>query len=150
MLEIERVSWLKARYAIRLEGHSGVWERQRLKETMSGDVDGERYDVQRDGRKRFVLMHFDGVLARADAGGRRLWTISAGDSSYELGRRFALRSEMELRRDGATVGWIRRARAPRAKIQCELPSELSPAVQVFVGLVVLTLWNRAAAAAAAG
>ncbi|MDQ6806042.1 MAG: hypothetical protein M3065_13995 [Actinomycetota bacterium] len=127
MLEIERVSWLKARYAIRLEGHSGVWERQRLKETMSGDVDGERYDVQRDGRKRFVLMHFDGVLARADAGGRRLWTISAGDSSYELGRRFALRSEMELRRDGARLGGFagRGRRAPRFSASCR-PSSRRP------------------------
>jgi hypothetical protein len=34
--------------------------------------------------KHFVLMHVGELFARADAGNRGHWTISAGDSSFEL------------------------------------------------------------------
>jgi hypothetical protein len=51
MLEIERISWLKAQYVVRLDHrHSGRWRRRRFTETMTGDVDGEPYEVQREGR----------------------------------------------------------------------------------------------------
>jgi hypothetical protein len=89
------------------------------------------------------------VLARADAAKRGSWTVSAGDSVYELRRRSTWRSEMELCGVGIPIGSVRKARAPRGKIQCELPSELSPPCQVFIGLLALTLWNRAAASSGA-
>jgi hypothetical protein len=151
MLEIERVSWWKARYAVRVDhGVGGMWERRRRTESISGELAGERYDMRRRGRKHFVLTHGGEVLAQAAAGKRGRWTISAGDSSFELRRRSSWRSEMELQRDGVTVGSIRKARAPRGKIQCELPSELTPPAQTFIGLLVLTLWNRAAASSGTG
>jgi hypothetical protein len=45
---------------------------------------------------------------------------------------------------------IKRGTAPRGRIVCELPGELSPAMQAFIGFLVITLWNRAAASSGAG
>ena len=151
MLEIERVRWLTPSYTIHDDhGHAGLWARRRFKEGMSGELDGARYDFVRDGRKRFVLTHAGQTLATADAGRRGGWVISAGGSAYGLRRRSAWRSEMLLFDGDTTVGSIRKARAPRGKLVCDLPAELSPPVQAFVGLVVLTLSNRAAASSGAG
>jgi hypothetical protein len=54
---------------------------------------------------------------------------------------------MELRRGGTVCGSIRRA--ARRGVLCDLPAELSPAVQTFIGFVVIALWNRAAASSGA-
>ncbi len=150
MLEIERLSRLTARYAVRDDrGHRGVWVRRRFRETITGELDGHPYELVRDGRKRFRLMQAGDVVATADAGGRGRWAISVGDSSYELRRRTSWRSEMELRGPGTMIGSIRRGRGPGGKVLCELPPELSPAAQAFVGFLVMTLWSRSAASSGA-
>jgi hypothetical protein len=51
---------------------------------------------------------------------------------------------MELRRGEVAVGSIRKGPA-RGQVLCDLPGELSPADQAFIGFVVVALWNRAAA-----
>ena len=56
---------------------------------------------------------------------------------------------MELCHGAIVVGSIRKGRAPRGRVLCELPVELSPAYQAFIGFVVLMLWNRAAASSGA-
>ena len=146
MLEIERLSWLKPRYLVRDDrGSSGEWVRARFKESMAGELGGRRYEFARDGRKRFSLIEGGRVLATADAARRGRWAISVGGSAYELARRSAWRSEMELRAAGEAVGRIHRGRAARGKVVCELPAELPAPVQAFAGLLALTLWNRAAA-----
>jgi hypothetical protein len=150
VLEIERLSWLTPRYAVRDDrGHGGTWVRSRFKETMTGDLDGRQYELARDGRRRFVLMQAGGVVATADAGRRGRWAISVGNSAYELRRKSAWRSEMELRADGTTIGSIRKGTAPRGRILCDLPPELSPAAQAFIGFLVVVLWSRAAASSGA-
>jgi hypothetical protein len=150
VLEIERLSWLKPRYAVRDDrGHTGMWMRRRFKENMTGDLDGHPYELGRDGRKHFFLAQAGSVLATADAGRRGSWAISVGGSAYELRRKSAWRSEMELQGGPTSIGSIRKAKAPRGKVLCELPLELSPAVQAFIGFLVVTLWNRAAASSGA-
>jgi hypothetical protein len=117
---------------------------------MAGEIDGNTFELRRDGRRRFTLVSSGAALASAEAARRTPWTITVDGSAYELRRRRWWRSEMELRCGGTTVGSIRRGRAPRGQVLCDLPAELSPAVQAFVGFVVLALWNRAAAGAEAG
>jgi hypothetical protein len=144
------LSWLTPRYGVRDDrGHAGMWVRRRFTETVTGELDGQPYEMLRDGRKRFVLRQAGSVLATAEAGRRGRWSISAGDSSYELRRKSAWRSEMELRAHGSQIGSIRKAAASRGKVLCALPSELSPAVQAFIGFLVITLWSRAAASSGA-
>lgn len=150
MLEIERVGFLTPRYAVHDDrGHSGTWVRRRIKETVTGDLDGQPYEVEREGRKRFILVQWGGVLATADAVRRGRWAISVEGSAYELRRKSAWRSEMELCARGTRIGSIRKGKAPRGKILCNLPPELSPAAQVFIGFLVVTLWSRAAASSGA-
>ena len=146
MLVIERVSWRQLRYAVSDDaGHTGRWMRRRFAETMTGDIDGNRFELRRDGRRRFTLVSRDRLLATAEAPTRAHWTITTEGSAYELRRRSRWRSEMELRRGGNAVGSIRKGRALRGQVLCALPAELPPPVQAFIGFVVLALWNRAAA-----
>ena len=116
---------------------------------MTGEIDGEPYELRRDGRRRFTLISRGTEFARAEAGRRGQWTILVEGSTYELRRRSAWRSAMDLHSGASTLGSIRKGRAPRGRVLCELPGQLSPAVQVFIGFVVLLLWDRAASSAGA-
>lgn len=146
MLLIERVSWRQPRYAVRDDaGHTGHWTRRRFAESMTGDIDGNLFELRRDGRRRFTLASSDTVFATAEAPRRAPWSITLDGSAYQLRQRSRWRSDMELRRDGTAVGSIRKGRALRGQVLCDLPAELSPEVQAFIGFVVLALWNRTAA-----
>ena len=146
MLVIERVSWRAPNYTVRDDaGHTGRWQRRRFAESMTGEVDGTPLELRRDGRRRFTLASSDAVLATAEAPRRTRWTITANGSAYQLRRRSRWRSDMELCRGEVAVGSIRKGRGARGQVLCDLPDGLSPAVQAFVGFVVLALWNRAAA-----
>jgi hypothetical protein len=150
MLEIERLSWWRRRYGVRDDrGSKGTWVARHFKEEMTGDLDGQPYVFGREGRRRFFLLRSGLLVAEGHSAKRGRWRVSADQLTYELRRRSRWRSEMELVGSGGPVGRIRRQRARRAKVVCELPAELSPAVQTFVGLLVLTLWNRAAASSGA-
>lgn len=128
MLVIDRVSWWTPRYTVDDHaGPTGRLIRRRFSESAMGEIDG---------------------LARAEAGERGRWTISADGSEYQLRRGSKWRSNMELCRSGSPVGSIRKGRAPRGQVRCELPGELSPVVRTFVGLLVQVLWQRAAASGA--
>ena len=121
-VEIERLSWLRPRYALRDDrGRGGLWVRRRFTETLSGEIAGQTYEFERDGRRRFTLVQSVRVLMTADAAGRGRWSIAADNSSYELRRKSPWRSEMELRSGDATIGSIRKGKPPRGKVVCELP-----------------------------
>jgi hypothetical protein len=100
----------------------------------------------RRGGRRFFLIQEGIRVATAERERRNRWTVLVGDLAYELRPTSVWRSQMELRRGEVLVGSIRRVRgnAPRSKTVCDLPPELSLAVQAFIGLVVMMLWNRAA------
>ena len=146
MLEIERVSWLKRQYTVRDDaGHAGSWTRPRLRERVAGDVDGERYELLPHGGRRFSLLQAGAEVASADVAKGGRWTISAGERVYELVQKSFWRSELELRSGDRAVGSIRRAKGARLKLLCDLPGDLPPATQAFIGFVVLTIWSRRAA-----
>jgi hypothetical protein len=149
VLEIERVSWRRPVYAVRADGHSGTWVRRRFAEEMTGEIDGDSFEFRREGRGRFTLVSSAGLLATAEVAGRGRWTMSVDEVAYVLRRRSRWRSDMELCRGGIAVGSIRKGRG-RGRVVCDLPAELSPARQAFIGFVVLVLWNRAAASDTSG
>ena len=123
--------------------------RRRFREAVTGEIDGEPYEVRPGGRKRFALLSSGTELATAEAAARGRWTILVEGSAYELRRRSSWRSAMDLLSGASTVGSIRKGRAPRGELLCELPTELSPPVQAFIGFVVLLLWNRTASSSGA-
>jgi hypothetical protein len=150
MFEIERTSWFGRRYAVRDDAGSGSqWTPvRRLSEDLNGEIDGTTYAFRRDGRNRFALTRGETELASAAAVKRGRWAIEiepGGATGYELVRGRGGRWHMELQRGGTAAGRISRGRSSRGKFVCELPAELDPAVQVFIGLVGMTLWSRASA-----
>ena len=112
---------------------------------MAGELDCNPFELRRAGRRCFTLTSSGTVLAAAEAMARGRWTISIDGSVYQLRRSSRRHSDMELRRGEIAVGSIRKGRALRSQVLCDLPAELSPAVQAFIGFVVAMLWNRAAA-----
>ena len=123
--------------------------RQTFSETITGEIDGEPYELRRDGRRRFMLVSTSVELATAEAVRRGRWTIVGAGTSYELRRPSVWRSSMELGLGGSTVGWIRKGRAPRGRVLCELQPSSRPPVRAFIGFVVLLLWDRAASGSGA-
>ena len=150
MLEIERVSWRRPSYVVSDNGaHVGMWTRLRFKETVTGKIDGEFYELRRDGRRRFILVSQGVELARAEAARRGRWAIRVDDATYDLRRESPCRSGMDLYQGESTVGTVRRGRAPRGRALCDLPGEMSPPVRAFIGFLVLLLWDRAASSSGA-
>jgi hypothetical protein len=146
VLVIERVSWWQPRYTVHADDRDhGLWTRRRFGEAMAGELDGNPFELRRDGRRRFTLTSSGTKLAAAEATARGRWTISVDGSAYQLRRRSRRRSDMELCRGEIVVGSIRKGQARRGQVICELPAEFAPAVQAFIGFVVVALWNRAAA-----
>jgi hypothetical protein len=147
MLEIERLSIFKPRYLVRDgRGHVSLWHGAALREGATADIDGQRYELRREGRKRFVLSVAEMVVAVAERAGQH-WTVSTDGESYVLRRRSTWRSTIELRSGDEVVGSVRRVASPRGKVMCELPDDLPLAVQAFIGFVVMAIWRRAAASA---
>ena len=144
------MNWRKPCYVVRGDGgHAGLWTRRWFREAMTGEIDGEPFEVRPQGRRRFAIVSHGTELARAEATRRGGWSILVQGATYELQRRAIWRSAMELRCNGVTIGSIHKGRAPRGLIICELPGELSPPVQAFIGFVVLLVGNRAASSSGA-
>jgi hypothetical protein len=149
VVEIRRTKGIKPRYEVsdRL-GNVSAWAGRFGREGVRADIDGERWEVRREGGKRFVLTVGDRELATADRAKRNRWTIAAAGDAYELKPVSFWRTEMELRGPDTMHGRILRARRPR-RVVCDLSDDLPAEVQAFVGFVVMALWDRQAAIAGA-
>ena len=89
------------------------------------------------------------IVATADRVGRKRWTVEASGRTYRFQRVSWWRSEELLVADGRPVGSVRRVSRWRGDAVADLP-DLSLPLQVFVVVVVLTMWDAQAAAAAGG
>jgi hypothetical protein len=143
MVEIRKVRFLRPRYAA---SDGTLWDGRFGREGASAEIDGERYVVRREGRKRFVLEADGNEVAAVDRDGRT-WKVAAGGTEYGFGKLSMWRSTFELRTAGVPVGTVSRK---RRNVICNLPEELPTVVQTFLGFVAMALWNREAAAASAG
>jgi hypothetical protein len=153
VLTISRLARSGRGYAVEDDrGHRGTWERRRFDVDMTGDIDGRTYALGHKKRTQFSLTEAGEVVVRADYAGRRRWTISVGETAYELRQPSMWRQDMELLAGGAKVGSVRKVRAGvlRNHTLCDLPPDLPTGVQAFIGFVAMALWQRAAADAGAG
>jgi len=166
VLVIERASRWRTRWTVSDDdGPRGLWKRRRrLGEAMMGELDGNPFELRADGRNFFALVSSGTVLAAAHADRRNHWTVYVEESArdlraddaarveYELRQTSAWHSDLELRRGGIAVGSIRKrgyreGGALRSlwygrPVLCDLPAELSLAVQTFIGFVVIALRIR--------
>jgi hypothetical protein len=112
---------------------------------------GETLRVGRERSRRFVLDGPGGRIATADRESGRRWTITTPASRFELVRPSVWRSAWEMHHGGRAVGRIEQDRGFFVRTShADLPADLPLPVRVFAFYVVLILWERANAAAAAG
>lgn len=118
----------------------GLWRRGTI------DLAGRPYAVTSNvWGSRFEMTDQVGLtVATADRVGRRRWTVTGNGRSYEFQRPMAWRSEELLLAGGQPVGSVRRGRAWRSDAVADLPGLPMP-LQVFVVIVVLTMWNARSA-----
>lgn len=150
MLSARKISLWKNRYEIAADGKRlATWDGSNWKHGGHFDLDGRRYDVRGNmwGSKYGMAAEDGTPVVAAERVGRKRWTVEAGGQTYEFQRASMWRHEEELHSAGLRVGSIKRANMWRSDVEADLPGLPLP-VQVFVLVVVLTMWDAADASAA--
>jgi hypothetical protein len=150
MLEARRVNLWRNRYEIVADGQPlAMWDGRVWRNGGTFDLAGRRYDVKSNVRgTRFEMTDEAGIIvATADRVGRKRWTVQASSRTYRFQRASWWRSEELLGADGRPVGSVRRVSHWRRDAVADLP-DLPVPLQVFVIVVVLTMWDAQATAAA--
>jgi len=151
MLEARRVSLWRNRYEIIADGQPlAMWDGRVWRSGGTFDLAGRRYDVKSNvWGTRFEMTDEAGmIVATADRVGRKRWTVEASGRTYRFQRASWWRSEELLVADGRPVGSVRRVSRWRSDAVADLPDDLPLPFQVFVVVVVLTMWDTPATAAA--
>jgi len=150
MLEARKASVWKNRYEITADGRwLATWEGSSWRSGGSFELESQRYDVRSNmWGNTYGMVDQDGArVASANGVGRKNWTVETDGRTFEFHRASLWRSEEELQSEGVRVGSVRRKSIWRGDTVADLPGLRLP-VQVFV-LVVLTMWDSAAASALA-
>ena len=147
MLAARRTSTWKNRYEITADGQLlATWDGSMWKAGGHFELEGRRYEVRGNmWGNRYRMVDEDGArVAAADRVGRKKWTVEASGHTYEFRRPSTWRPEEHLLSQGRRVGSVRRTSGWRSDAVADLPGLPLP-VQVFVLVVVLTMWDWAAA-----
>lgn len=152
MLEAKKVSLWKNRYEIIADGRVlSTWERSIWKTGGTFDLDERHYEIRGNlWGSRYGMVAADGTaVASADRVGRKKWRVEAGGQVYEFQRVSIWRQEEILLAEGRRIGYIKRTSMWRGDAMADLPGLPIP-VQIFVLVVVLTMWEQQTAAAGGG
>jgi len=149
MLAARKLSMWRNRYELVVDGQPlAVWEGRVWRGGGTFELSGRHYDVRANGwGTRYEMTDEAGLtVAIAERVGRKRWTVEAGGRTYHL-RRGSLRHEELLGTDDRPAGSVRRVSFWRSDVVAELPGLALP-LQVFVVVVVLTMWDARDSAAA--
>jgi hypothetical protein len=149
VLRAKKVGFWKSRYEISVDGQPlATWDGSMWKLGGTFELDGERYEVRGNlwGSKYGMATEGGDVVASADRVGRKRWTVEAGGQTYQFQRASIWRHEQELHADGRRIGSIKQTSVWRGDAVAELPGLPLP-VQIFVLVVVLTMWDQESTAA---
>jgi hypothetical protein len=152
VLRAEKVSVWRSNYRIVADGVPiATWNMSVWKHGGELVLAGRRYQIRGNAwGGRYGMAAEDGtVVAVADRVGRSQWTVQAGGTRYRFRRSSFWRQEQQLVIGATPIGSIRRVNRWRGGAVADLPGLPLP-VQVFALLVVLTMWERQADAAAGG
>jgi len=152
VLEARRVSIWRNRYELTLDGRPlARWDGRTWRTGGRFALEGRRYEVRSNvwGNRFEMTDEFGMSVAAADRVGHKRWMVEASGRSYQFHRASPWRPEQVLVAGGRPVGSVRRASMWRRDAVAELPDLPLPA-QVFVLVVILTVWDSSAAAAATG
>jgi hypothetical protein len=150
MVKATKVSVWSNHYHIDVDGRRvTTWNGSAWRSRGSFDLDGRTYQVRGNAwDTQFTMTDESGaVVAVAAKLGRREWTVTAGGQEYRFRRASAWRRDERLVVGGVDVGAIRRPSMWRSDIEADLPGLPVP-VQIFTVGIVLTRWDRQAAAGA--
>jgi hypothetical protein len=150
MVKATKVGVWSNNYHIDLDGSRvTTWDGSNWQAGGTFSLDGRPYRVRSNAWETEYMMT-DGagtVLAAAGKMGRREWTVTAGGQTYRFRRPSVWRHEERLVAGDQEVGSIRRTSMWRNDVEADLPGLPIP-VQIFTVAVVLTRWDREAAAGA--
>lgn len=151
-LQAAKASIWSNRYEISVDDRLvATWKNSAWRTGGTLELEGQRYSVRANlWGSTYGMAREDGTaVATADHVGRKRWSVQSGGRTYELQRASMWRQEQELRSGDERVGWVRRTSMWRSGASAELPGLPLP-VQVFVLVVVISMWDRANSSAAAG
>jgi hypothetical protein len=148
MLRSRRLGVFRHRYEVSEDGGPAIVIAGMRREGSAFEVGGERYVVQRNGYKAFTVTGPNGLLARAQRGNGRTWTIQSMYGPLELLRTSAWKETWELRQAGESVGTLSKDGAFKRTSTADLPESLPLPLRLFVLCVVETLWERSRQSAA--
>ncbi|MFF5287854.1 hypothetical protein [Paractinoplanes globisporus] len=148
-MEARKISVWRSRYSVTDRGREiAVWDSSVWKGGGEFQLDGRRFRVRSNAwhNKYTMIDDAEAVVASADRVGRKRWTVEAAGQTYHFRRKSFWGSEQELVLGETRVGSVRKTSFWGGDIAVELPA-LTPALQVFVLGVVISMWNTEAAAA---
>lgn len=152
MLHARRSSGFRNHYDISVDGTPlTTWTSRMWRNGGSFELDGKHFDVGSNlwGRTYGMATADGAQVATADRVGRRSWTIQAGRRTYDFRRASFWKGEQVLLdATGTEIGSVRKLGFWGREAEAELPGLALP-LQVFAFVVVLTMWEAQAQAAAA-
>lgn len=150
MLRARRRGFFKRVYEISSNDEAATALLTGRRESCEFSLSGTGFRIERDGRKRFLLHGPDGTTATAEQQTGREWTVRAATGNLKLVRPSIWRSGWEVQQRGSRKGEIRHDGAFRSTYTADIPADVPLPVAVFALYVILVVYQRAAAAAAAG
>ncbi|MET0190121.1 MAG: hypothetical protein ABW212_14045 [Pseudonocardia sediminis] len=151
MLRAEKDGAFSKTYRITIDGRDiTTFESRWWTSGGSFSLDGHTYRIRANmwGGKYGMADENEAKVASAEKVGRKNWTVDSPEGLFRFRRASMWKADQVLVVDDREVGSIRRASMWKGGAVAELPG-LSPALQVFVVAVVLTMWEQQTAAAAA-
>jgi hypothetical protein len=149
MLDATKAGVFSRTYDISLDGRPVASWNQRFWRS-GGDITlaGQTYRVDATTfTNRFTMTDGAGrTVATAEKAGRKHWTVVADGKPYRFRRASIWGNQQDLLVGDQSVGSIRRTGIWSSKVEANLPTLSLPA-QVFVVGVMVTTWDRQAAAA---
>lgn len=134
------------RYELSVDGRPlTVWDGRVWRSGGEFDLEGHHYDVTSNmlGTRWELTDENRIVHAVADRVGRKRWTVTAHGMEYRFQRSSWWRPEETLLAGDQPVGYVKRESMWRTETVADLPG-LPVQVQVFVVVVVLTMWDAQA------
>jgi hypothetical protein len=150
MLHARKAGW-RSRYEIALDGHPlTVWDGGMWRTGGTFILEGQRFDVRGNlwGSAYGMADGFGNPVAQADRVGRKRWTVASNGQVYEFRRKSFWSTDQQLMLGDTAVGHVYRAGRWRSEAVAELPGLPLP-LQVFVLVVIITVWELNSAAIAA-
>lgn len=154
-LQLVPGGWASRRFALVRDGRPLARLHLRmLREGGTIDVQGERYELRRQGvlSSAFELHRFGVLVARArkTSAVRHRFGVEHDGRFYELRKATWWGRAFQLREHGRPVGHIRPLHPFTRRSDVYLPDSLSVPAQVFVSALAVLMWRRDAGAAAGG